>query len=99
MNTSIIRTLKGLKDTVKQVNVRTESVEQCNYLAPSGLDKDRVLKYLKKNYDTDDIKILTVVRSRNIKEVYEISISDFLKYARRVPAKEVETKLHLKKRR
>lgn len=99
MNTSIIRTLKGLKVTVKQVNVRSESVEQCNYLAPSGMDKDRILKYLKKNYDTDVIKILTIVRTRSIQDVYEISIADFLKYARRVPAKEVDKKLHLKKRR
>ena len=101
MQKSIIRTLSGRLVTVKQLDLNEEQVSAGDYLVPLelGADKDKILKYIRKQYEDPAIRVLSVKSSRIIKEVYEISLTDFLKYANKVPAKKVPEKLHLKKRR
>lgn len=98
---SIIRTLSGRLVTVKQLDLNEEQVSAGDYLVPLelGTDKDKLLKYIRKQYEDPSIRVLSVKRSRIIKEVYEISLTDFLKYAKKVPEKRVPEKLHLRKRR
>lgn len=101
MQKSIIRTLSGRLVTVKQLDLNEEQVSAGDYLVPLelGTDKDKLLKYIRKQYEDPDIRVLSVKRSRIIKEVYEITLTDFLKYAKKVPEKRVPEKLHLRKRR
>ena len=101
MQKSIIRTLSGRLVTVKQLDLNEEQVSAGDYLVPLelGADKDKILKYIRKQYEDPAIRVLSVKSSRIIKEVYEISLTDFLKYANKVPAKRVPEKLHLRKRR
>ena len=86
---------------MKQLDLNEEQVSAGDYLVPLelGTDKDKLLKYIRKQYEDPSIRVLSVKRSRIIKEVYEISLTDFLKYAKKVPEKRVPEKLHLRKRR
>ena len=101
LQSSIIRTLEGRLVRVKLVNIKEERVCTRDYLVPEriGADREVLLKYIRKHYEDGSIRILKVTSSKVIREVYEISIADFLQYAKKVPAKQVPEKLHLKKRR
>lgn len=101
LQSSIIRTLEGRLVRVKLVNIKEERVCTRDYLVPEriGADREVLLKYIRKHYEDGSVRILKVTSSKLIKEVYEISIADFLQYAKKVPAKQVPEKLHLKKRR
>ena len=101
MQSSIIRTLEGRLVRVKLVNIKEERVCTRDYLVPEriGADREVLLKYVRKHYEDGTVRILKVTSSKIIREVYEISIADFLQYAKKVPAKQVPEKLHLKKRR
>ena len=93
MRTTIIRTFNGTKASVKVVNVTEEKVETKDFTVPVAIeDNNKLMKALKKSYETDEIKLLSIVSTEPFEDVYEISIEDFLKYAKKVEPKDVAEK-------
>ncbi len=93
MRTTIIRTFNGQKVTAKVVNIAEEKVETKEFTIPVAInDNDKLLKNIKKSFETDDTKILSIVKAEAFEDVYEISIEDFLKYAHKVDPKDVAEK-------
>ena len=93
MRTTIIRTFNGTKAIAKVVDVEKETVEQREFTSPVAIeDEAKLLKYIKKAYETDTLKILSIVSTDSFEDVYEISIEDFLKYATKVEPKDVAEK-------
>jgi len=93
MRTTIIRTFNGQKVTAKVVNIAEEKVETKEFTIPVAInDNEKLLKNIKKSFETDDTKILSIVSAEAFEDVYEISIEDFLKYAHKVDPKDVAEK-------
>lgn len=93
MRTTIIRTFNGTKAVAKVVDVEKETVEQREFTSPVAIeDETKLLKFIKKAYETDTLKILSIVSTESFEDVYEISIEDFLKYATKVEPKDVAEK-------
>lgn len=99
MRTTIIRTFNGSKVTAKTVNVTEETFAKQEFTFPVsvGDDMNKVLKMTKKAYETDELKILSIVSVEPFEDVYEISIEDFLKYAHKVTPEETAEKQHKSK--
>lgn len=93
MRTTIIRTFNGQKVNAKIVNITEEKVETREFTLPVAInDNEKLLKNLKKTYETDELKVLSIVSAEPFEDVYEISIEDFLKYATKVDPKDVAEK-------
>lgn len=82
----VTRTITGKKVTCLCVNIVTS--EPCNLTFEVGgqfKDKKKLEKYLKSNYDTNDVKIVSIVNVEEFETLYGMTEKDFLHYATILP--------------
>ena len=91
----VTRTIISTQVTALCVNPQTaETSEQEFTLTGKIADKDKVLKRLSKQYNTEDCTIVTIRELKEINELYGMDEADFIKGAKILdPAtrKEIET--------
>lgn len=82
----VTRTVTGKKVTCLCLNIVTS--EPCNLTFEVGgqfKDKEKLEKYMKSNFDTDDVKIVSIVNVEEFETLYGMSEKDFLQYAKVMP--------------
>ena len=77
----ITRTIEETKITVLALNVETAepSYIEC-YTTDKETDENKMLKKLKKVYETDELKLVKITETETHTAVYEMSEIDFIKY-------------------
>ena len=72
MRTTIIRTFNGTKAIAKVVDVEKETVEQREFTSPVAIeDIAKLLKFIKKAYETDTLKILSIVSTESFMNTFD----------------------------
>lgn len=78
--TMITRTIKTTTATVNIFATETAELFQNDYIVPTT-DAEKALKWLRKNRETDDFKIVNILQFNEIEKLYGIDEEDFMKYA------------------
>lgn len=82
----VTRTIKETVASVMYVNVSTASVDYAEYRVAGTFDNNEVLmKYLKKNYETEEIKLVNIVNVDTVENLYGMTEADFMSYAKILP--------------
>lgn len=85
----ITRTITETTASVMYVNVATASVDYCDYkLAGEFTDNEAILKYLKKHYEDDNIKIVNIVNVDTVDKLYGMPEAEFIALAKVLPPRE-----------
>ena len=82
----ITRTITETNVSVMYVNIETASVDYTDYkLAGSFENNDAIMKYLKKNYEDSNIKIVNIVRVDTVDKLYGMPEGEFMSLAKELP--------------
>ena len=82
----ITRTIKETNVSVMYVNVSTASVDYCDYKLAGEFDtNEAIMKYLKKNYEDENIKIVNIVNVDTVDKLYGMPEAEFMALARVLP--------------
>ena len=82
----VSRTINVLCATVLCVEVSTATTKnvELELTGVGELTSDQILKALRKEYETDNLKVVTVLSTSKREELYGMREVDFLKYAHRL---------------
>lgn len=79
----ITRTVEATKVTVLGLDVTAAEPENKTYYLPGKFkDEQKLLKKVKKEFETDTFKIATIVSSEVVSTLYGITVDDFIKNAK-----------------
>lgn len=79
----VTRLIKVTNVKVLSVSMSDHSTKEIKYALPIvNSNKDKLLKYVKKYYDTDDIKHVEVIDAKPQISRYTMPLRDFMKYAK-----------------
>lgn len=78
----ITRTIRTHTVTVMCVNTETHEVFNAEYRMGFIKDTDKMFQKLKKQEDTEKIKLVSIVGINTSEHLYEISENDFIKYGK-----------------
>ena len=78
----ITRTIDSKRYKVICLNIKTHEVSEANCsLTGKELTGDRLLAELKKKYDTDEVKLVSVIQTLTVSKLYAMSVDAFMKEA------------------
>ena len=78
----VTRTLISTSVTVLCLNVETaEPTNELFNIARTFKDDDKLMKALKAEHETDDLKLVHIVHKEEVEKLYGMSETDFMKYA------------------
>lgn len=80
----VTRTMKVAECKTMLVDVINSKIETKVLEITGDVDKDTALKLLKKEYETDNTKVVDIVDINTREEIYGMREVDFLKYATRL---------------
>lgn len=88
----ITRTINQTNATVMTVNVRTATVESAIFAVTGEVyeDKGELLKVIKAQYETDEVKVVDVIHWDTEQVLYGMPEIDFIKMARILPPRNKE---------
>ena len=79
----VTRLIKVTNVKVLSVSMSDHSTKEIKYALPIvNSNKDKLLKYVKKYYDTDDIKHVEVIDAKPQISRYTMPLRDFMKYVK-----------------
>lgn len=79
----VTRLIKVTNVKVLTVTMSTQETKELKYTLPIvNSNKEKLLKYVKRYYDTDDLKHVDVLEAKPQISRYTMPIRDFMKYAR-----------------
>ena len=79
----VTRTVTGTKAEVKVVSISANEITTITEtVGGEYTDNDKLLKVIKKNVETDDLKVLAIVSSEKFDKCYGMLESEFLKLAK-----------------
>lgn len=82
----VTRTIKETVASVMHVNVSTASVDYADYRVAGTFDNNEALmKYLKKNYETEEIKLVNIVNVDTVENLYGMTEAEFMSLAKVLP--------------
>ena len=91
----VTRTIISMQVTALCVNPQTAEVSEQEFIITGKIaDKDKVLKKLSKQYNTDDCTIVAIREIKEVNELYGMDEADFIKGAKildPVTRKEIKT--------
>lgn len=82
----VTRTVTGKRVTCLCLNITTS--EPCNLTFEVGgqfKDKAKLEKYMKANFDTEDVKVVSIVDAEDFETLYGMAEKEFLQYAKVMP--------------
>ena len=78
----VTRTLISTVATVLCLNVETaEPTNETFSIARTFKDDDKLMKALKAEHETDDLKLVHIVDKSEVEKLYGMTETDFMKYA------------------
>ena len=87
----VTRTITSTLVTVMQVNTETAEVTNKNYNISSIFNDDaKLLRAVKKLYETEEEKIVAIVDKQEISDLYGMTENEFLTHAHIIPRKETK---------
>ena len=84
----VSRTISTTVYTVLAITVSTNAVSQPELTlssVPESIKPDKLMSLLKKNYETDDLKLVSVLSSRTLLKRYGMAEDEFIKLAKELP--------------
>lgn len=87
----ITRTIKKTSYKCLVYNLVDHEMTEQNFMLDKEFDRDTARKILGKKFNGDTITVVDVISTENIEQLYEISLEDFLKYAKPVQPKEKDS--------
>lgn len=83
---AVTRTITVLSATSLCVEVSTSTTvnKELELTGVGDLTTEQILKALRKEYETDDLKVVTILSTSKREELYGMREVDFLKYAHRL---------------
>lgn len=79
----ITRTVEATKVDVLGLDINTAEPENRTYYLPGKFkDEKKLLNKVKKEFETDDFKVATIVSSEVVSTLYGITVDDFIKNAK-----------------
>lgn len=76
----ITRTIKTTNATVNVFATETNELFTNEYVVPTD-DMEKAMKWLRKNRETDDFRIVNIIKFNETEKLYGIDEDDFMKYA------------------
>lgn len=84
----VTRTITETNVSVMYVNVSTASVDYCDYKLAGTFDSNEaILKYLKKNFENEEIKIVNIVHVDTVDKLYGMPETEFMSLAKVLPSR------------
>ena len=82
----VTRTIEALEVTAMTVDTTTASVLNKPFVLTgvSNLDNDKLLAKVKKEYETETTKIVSIVSTKKHEELFGMTEIEFLRYARKL---------------
>ena len=80
----VTRTIKSTEVTVLQLDTVSAEPSNATYIVPCNIPKEKTLDYLRKNYDTDVVKVVSIVKENPIEKQYGMTETDFIKLAKTI---------------
>lgn len=78
----VTRVIKTTTVKVLSVNVNTQEPKQTTLVLPIiNSNKDKLLNYVRRNYDTDVVKYVNILDAKSQISRYEMPLKDFIKHA------------------
>lgn len=84
----VSRTISTTVYTVLAITVSTNTVSQPELTlssVPENIKPDKLMSLLKKNYETEDLKLVSVLASRTVLKRYGMAEDEFIKLAKELP--------------
>ena len=79
----VTRLVKVTNVKVLTVSTETQTTKEVKYTLPIvNSNKEKLLNYIKKNYDTKELKHVEVLDAKPQISRYTMSVPDFMKYAK-----------------
>ena len=79
----VTRLVKVTNVKVLTVSTETQTTKEVKYTLPIvNSNKEKLLNYIKKNYDTSELKHVEVLDAKPQISRYIMSVQDFMKYAK-----------------
>lgn len=79
----VTRLIKVTNVRLLAVSTGTKDTQELKYTLPIvNSNKEKLLKYVKKYYDTDDLKHVDVIDAKPQISRYTMTLTDFMKYAK-----------------
>ena len=83
----VTRTIEETVVVALCMEVSTASVKEMTYTLGQQNDDAAILKALKKQYETDDFKVVAIKSKTVSEKLYGMSEADFIKFAKVLPAR------------
>lgn len=84
----VTRTVVGTQAEVQVVSISASEITNINVTVGGEYeDADKLMKAIKKQTETDDLKVLKIVTSEKIEKCYGMLESEFIKLAKELDAK------------
>ena len=78
------RTIKSKEVVCLMLNIETAEPHNEVFVVSSKISNDKMLSFLRDNYETETERICDIVATSETTERYALSIEDFMKYAHKV---------------
>lgn len=78
----VTRTIKSKEVTALCLDIVTSEPSNTTYIVPFNIkDGEDTIKYLRKKYDTETLKVVSVVDTKTTENLYGMPEEDFIKSA------------------
>lgn len=82
----VTRTITETIASVMYVNVTTASVDYADYRLAGTFDSNEaIMKKLKKDYETEEVKLVNIVNVDTVENLYGMPEAEFMKLAKVLP--------------
>lgn len=81
----VTRTINETVVTAMVVFVADAKVDYCEYRLAGTYTNEEALKYLKKNYESDEVKLVSVTNIQTEEKLYGMPESEFMALAKVLP--------------
>lgn len=82
----VTRTITETIASVMYVNISTASVDYADYRLAGTFDSNEaIMKKLKKDYETEEIKLVNIVNVDTVENLYGMPEAEFMKLAKVLP--------------
>ena len=85
----VTRTVNSAKLTVMTCDTFSATIENREYVISATIAPEKRLEYVKKHFDTDTVKAVSILACEIVETLYGMPEADFIKLARILPPRKV----------
>ena len=88
----VTRTFTTMEVVATVLNVKTQAVAQKTLTLSRVYPEKKILAKTQEMYDTEDEKVVHIISTKEVEDLYGMDEADFLKHAKKLDAKRNEVK-------